>query len=85
VVGLLLYVLGRSSRRVEVFALGLILGGALGNLGDRVFRGDGFLDGAVVDWIDWWFIPTFNVADMALNIGVALMLVTLVLAGAPDD
>ena len=48
-------------------ALGLIVGGALGNLVDRAFRGDaGFLQGAVVDFIDvqWW--PVFNVADMAV-------------------
>ena len=85
VVGFLLYVLSKSSRRVEVFSLGMILGGALGNLADRVFRGAGFLDGAVVDWIDWWFIPTFNIADAALNIGVALLLITLIVAGADHE
>jgi signal peptidase II len=85
IIGFLLYVLGKSSRRIEVFALGLILGGALGNLTDRVFRGPGFLDGAVVDWIDWWFIPTFNIADASLNVGVAALLLTLLFAGAPQD
>jgi signal peptidase II len=85
VVAFLLYVLSRSSRRVDVTALGLILGGALGNLADRVFRGAGFFDGAVVDWIDWWFIPTFNVADAALNIGVALLLLAMIFAGMAHD
>jgi signal peptidase II len=85
VVAFLLYVLSRSSRQVDVLALGLILGGALGNLSDRVFRGAGFLDGAVVDWIDWWFIPTFNVADASLNIGVALLLLTMVVVGITHD
>lgn len=81
VIAFLLYLVGRSSHGGEVVALGLILGGALGNLSDRIFRGDGFLDGAVIDWIDWWFIPTFNVADAALNVGVAvLLLATLVVA-----
>ncbi|MCP3997870.1 MAG: signal peptidase II [bacterium] len=70
----LVYLIGNASRRAELLALGLILGGALGNLCDRVFRGEGFLDGAVVDWIDWWFIPTFNIADASLNIGVAVLL-----------
>lgn len=70
----LVYLIGSASRRAELLALGLILGGALGNLSDRVFRGEGVLDGAVVDWIDWWFIPTFNIADAALNIGVAILL-----------
>lgn len=55
--------------------LGLILGGALGNLGDRIFR-----DGLVIDFLDMglgtrrW--PTFNVADIAITCG-ALMLVFL--------
>ncbi len=77
----LLYLVGKSTQRAEVLGLGLILGGALGNLTDRVFRGTGFLDGAVVDWIDWWFIPTFNVADASLNVGVAILLLA-VLVGA---
>ena len=74
VVGFVFYLIGKSSLRVELVSLGLILGGALGNLTDRIFRGEGFLDGAVVDWIDWWFIPTFNIADAALNVGVAILL-----------
>jgi signal peptidase II len=51
-------------------AVGLIAGGAMGNLADRVLRaGDGFLGGAVVDFVDlqWW--PVFNVADAAVVIG----------------
>ena len=53
-----------------VVAVGLVLGGAIGNLGDRACRhGSGFLGGAVVDFIDlqWW--PVFNVADAAITIG----------------
>jgi signal peptidase II len=75
VVIFLVYLVVRTSRRIDVLALGLILGGALGNLADRIFRGEGVLDGAVVDWIDWWFIPTFNLADAALNVGVAALLI----------
>ncbi len=55
-------------------ALGLVLGGALGNVVDRLVRsGDGFLQGAVVDFIDlqWW--PVFNVADMGIVIGGVLL------------
>lgn len=53
-------------------ALGLVLGGALGNLGDRLLR----RGGAVVDFIDlqWW--PVFNVADMAITGGAALLALT---------
>ncbi len=61
-----------ESRFVSVVA-GLVLGGALGNLGDRAFRGgEGFFSGKVVDFIDlqWW--PIFNVADSGITTGVLL-------------
>ena len=77
VVLLIVFILGEASRRLEAVALGILLGGALGNLTDRIFRGDGFLDGAVVDFIDFDFFATFNVADMAINIGVGLLLVAV--------
>ena len=57
-----------------MLSLGLVLGGALGNLVDRAFReGSGFLGGAVVDFIDlqWW--PVFNVADTAVSVGGVLL------------
>lgn len=75
VVVLIVYVLRDAARRTEAVALGLVLGGALGNLIDRVFRGDGMLDGAVVDFIDFSFFATFNVADVAINVGVGLLLI----------
>ncbi len=75
VIGLIIYILGDASRRVEAVALGLVLGGAVGNLLDRVLRGDGLLDGAVVDFIDFSFFATFNVADAAINVGVVLLLI----------
>ena len=56
--------------------LGLIAGGAIGNLIDRVARADdGFLSGAVIDFIDlqWW--PVFNVADSAVVVGVVALIV----------
>ena len=61
---------------------GLLIGGALGNLVDRVFRGDGWLHGAVVDFIDvqWW--PIFNVADIGVTCGAVLFaLSSLFVAG----
>lgn len=72
--------MGYPSRfRFGAIAAGLITGGALGNLIDRAFRGDeGFLHGAVVDFIDlqWW--PVFNIADAAICVGaVLLVLVSL--------
>lgn len=58
----------------ETLTLGLVLGGAIGNLIDRLTRGPGFSDGRVVDWIDPSFFPTFNVADASITTGVALLL-----------
>lgn len=58
-------------------SLALVTAGALGNLLDRVFReGDGFLGGAVVDFIDVQFWPVWNVADMAISIGAVLLVLT---------
>jgi signal peptidase II len=54
-------------------ALGLILGGAFGNLTDRAVRGDGLLSGRVVDFIDFHVWPVFNVADSAIVIGAVLL------------
>jgi signal peptidase II len=53
---------------------GLIVGGALSNVADRLFRGEGWGKGAVVDMVDlgWW--PVFNLADSALSVGVLLVL-----------
>jgi lipoprotein signal peptidase len=53
-----------------LISLGLILGGALGNLADRMFRGAGWGRGAVVDFIDLQFWPIFNLADAGIVIGV---------------
>jgi signal peptidase II len=54
-------------------ALGLVLGGAFGNLTDRAVRGDGLLWGRVVDFIDFHVWPVFNVADSAIVIGAVLL------------
>jgi len=59
-------------------AAGLVAGGALGNLADRVFRGR-FLHGAVIDFIDLQWFPIFNVADMAIDIGGLLFVLYLLL------
>lgn len=76
VIGFVLYTLRNTNRRLEAIALGLVLGGAVGNLIDRVMRADGLLNGGVVDFIDVEFFAIFNVADVAINSGVLLLLVT---------
>jgi signal peptidase II len=52
---------------------GLVAGGGLGNLLDRILREPGFLRGHVVDFIELPFWPTFNIADTAITIGVVLL------------
>jgi len=70
-------------------ALGLVLGGALGNLADRIFRAPGFLVGHVVDMVSVFgpygrAFPVFNVADSCLVVGVCLA-VLLELTGRQRD
>jgi signal peptidase II len=64
--------------------LGLVLGGALGNLVDRFFRAPGVMQGHVVDFVSvgWW--PVFNVADSGIVCG-AILLVVLTLIGLEPD
>jgi len=64
----------RAKDPVMVVALSLVLGGALGNLIDRLFRAPGFLRGEVVDFVRVGAFPTFNVADSAITVGVAVLL-----------
>lgn len=74
----------RTVRRTDdtllVVALSLVLGGALGNLVDRMFRAPGFLRGGVVDFIGVGSFPTFNVADSAVTVGAVLLGVWAILA-----
>ena len=65
----------RTSDAVMAYSLGLVLGGAVGNLVDRLVRSPGFLRGEVVDFIKVPNWPTFNVADCAITIGVILIAV----------
>ncbi len=61
-------------------AAGLVAGGALGNVIDRLFRGAGWLRGSVVDFIDLQWFPIFNLADAAINVGAATYLVWAVVS-----
>lgn len=67
-----------DDRRV-VLLLGAIVGGAVGNLIDRVVRADdGWFSGGVIDFIDFQWWPIFNVADMAVVCGaIGLLLLSM--------
>jgi signal peptidase II len=66
----------RLASRLTAVGTGMILGGALGNLTDRILHGPG-VSGRVVDFIDFRVWPVFNLADASIVVGAALV----VLAG----
>ena len=68
--------LHRRPGLLAIVASGCVVGGAVGNIIDRVFRSGGFLRGEVIDFIDlkWW--PVFNIADMAVTIGGIVLVLT---------
>jgi|SRR5579875_22584 len=80
VVAVILRTARRLSSRRWAVSLGLLLGGAVGNLADRLFRAPGPGQGHVVDWIELPHWPVFNVADSAITVG-AVVAVLLSLAG----
>jgi signal peptidase II len=81
----LVYLLGRMDRgdRITAWALSLILGGALGNLVDRLRLG------YVIDFVDWyyrgWHWPAFNIADAAITVGAALLVLDALAIGKSRD
>jgi signal peptidase II len=78
--GVIVYI-ARTARNLYstgwAIALGLLLGGAAGNLGDRIFRAPGLFRGDVVDWIGVVprYYPIFNLADSAIVCGGILMVI----------
>jgi signal peptidase II len=64
----------RVAGRLPAVGLGLVLGGALGNLTDRITRGEGLFDGKVVDFVDFHIWPVFNAADAAIVVGAGMLL-----------
>ena len=81
-------VIAREARRLTssgwAVTLGLLLGGALGNLVDRLLRSPAPLRGHVVDWIELPHWPVFNLADSAIVVGGCLA-VLLASRGTPLD
>jgi lipoprotein signal peptidase len=80
-VGVIIFIV-RTARQINslpwAIALGLLLGGATGNLTDRIFRAPGPLRGWVVDWIQLPHWPVFNLADSSITCGAVLMVLLAV-------
>jgi signal peptidase II len=81
-VGVTIFIV-RAARRIRslpwAMTLGLLLGGATGNLTDRIFRAPGPFRGWVVDWIQVPHWPVFNLADSAITCGGVLAVLLAVL------
>lgn len=81
-------VIARLARKLYslpwAIALGLLLGGALGNLTDRIFRSPGVFEGAVVDFIAPKHFAVFNLADSAIVCG-GILIVLLSFRGLDPD
>src|SRR5205085_3038400 len=70
----------QTTDRWMLIGLVLVLGGALGNLVDRIVRSPGFLRGHVVDFVAVGWFPVFNVADSCITIGAVVLIVRTLLA-----
>jgi signal peptidase II len=77
IIGGIVYASRRAQPMSMLVVLGLILGGALGNLTDRLLRGDGLLRGEVVDFIKVGIWPVFNLADSCVVVGGILLALLL--------
>lgn len=81
VAALILALVRTADSRTVVVAAGLVAGGAMGNVVDRLFRGEGWMRGRVIDFIDLQWFPIFNVADIAVNVGGAVFVLWSLFAG----
>jgi signal peptidase II len=77
IIGGIVYASRRAQPLSMLVVLGLILGGALGNLTDRLLRGDGLLRGEVVDFVKVGIWPVFNLADSCVVVGGILLALLL--------
>ena len=85
VAGVVVATVRKHEQRVVAVAAGFVLGGAVGNLVDRIFRDDGWLRGSVVDFIDFQWFPIFNVADIAVNVGGAIFVLWSLFSRSPAE
>ncbi|AZU03497.1 lipoprotein signal peptidase II, LspA, putative [Glycocaulis alkaliphilus] len=79
IAGVIAFWLTRAERKLQALAFGLIIGGAVGNVIDRIAYG------AVADFLDFsglWFPYVFNVADAAISVGVAGLVLDVIVNGS---
>ena len=74
----------RPNNKLALFGMSLVIGGGIGNMIDRLFYGDVFANGAVVDFLDFCAFPDvwgwiFNVADASVCIGAGLIMLYFVM------
>ncbi len=65
-----------DNNSMEFYSLILILGGAIGNLGERAYNIITLNDGKVTDFIELLFIPSFNFADSYITIGICFLIIS---------
>lgn len=66
----------KNMKKISVLSLGFLIGGIIGNLADRIFRGE------VIDFFKFiifnWHAPIFNVADIFITIGIILLIIDII-------
>lgn len=75
VLSVILYFLPKITSKGWAVVLGLVMGGILGNLSDRVFREPGFFRGHVIDWMQLPHWPIFNIADSAIVVAALISMI----------
>jgi signal peptidase II len=75
----LLRAVRKATTQFSAMALCAIVAGALGNIADRIFRGEGWLHGRVVDFIDVQLWPVFNVADSSITVGACALIAAMLM------
>lgn len=85
-VAVLVFVAFRVRATLTAIAVGLLLGGAVGNLLDRIFREPSPLHGGVIDWLRITSLTkSMNVADLAIDAAIVVMLVAALLSWGGDE